>query len=120
MWQRGKERGEQLLGLFVMVTGGCPIPLDQLWDLSKGYFVTRLQILRRFPDVVVIREKLIPVLLLLLSDRIVVLPSGGLGRFLQAGNELSCPSLSSSAVSPVGIDAPQLRQVSRPPTLCMW
>ena len=103
-----------------MIVRHCFITFDQLGNFSKRSFIVRLQILRGFPDVVVVRQKLIPVFLLLLSYRIVVLPGGSLGRPLQSCNELSCPSLTPGAVSPEGVYTPQLCEVSRPPSLCVW
>ena len=67
-----------------MVTRNRLILSNQLWDFAERGFVTRFQVLRGFPDVVVvIREKFIPVFFLLLPDRVVVLSCSGLRRFLQ-------------------------------------
>lgn len=102
-----------------MVGRGGAIRSRELWYFSEGRSVTRLQVLGYLLDIVVIREELVPVLLLLLADDLMVLLGCPSRHFLQIRPGLPRSSLGPGLVSPVRVDASQLRQVSRPPALCV-
>ena len=70
--KRREEGAEQLLGLLPVVGRSRSIRSAKRWDCPKR-LVARLQVLGRVPDVVVVRQEVIPVLSLLLSNGIMVL-----------------------------------------------
>src|SRR6516165_1018045 len=103
-----------------MVGCNCSICSDELWYLPECCVIARLQILSGLPDIVIVCEEIVPVLFLLLPYGVVVLIRSVFRHLFQVCYGSSRPSLSSGAVSPVCVYTPQLRQVSRPPSLCVW
>jgi hypothetical protein len=70
--KRREEGVKQLLSLLPVVGCSCSVRSVKCWDCPKR-LVTCLQVLGRVPDVVVVRQEVILVLSLLLSNGIVVL-----------------------------------------------
>ncbi|EUC39532.1 hypothetical protein COCMIDRAFT_10375 [Bipolaris oryzae ATCC 44560] len=70
--KRREEGVEQLLRLFFKVARSCPVRSTKCWDYPER-LVARLQILGRVLAVVVVRQEVILVLSLLLSNGIMVL-----------------------------------------------
>src|SRR6478752_9558116 len=98
----------------------CSICLNELGYLSKSCIVPRLHVLGCFPDIIVIRQKLLPMIVLALSDGIVILLRRSLCRILQIFNILSHTPYGTGSISPVRVHMPQLCEVMGPPPLCIW
>ena len=79
--KRRKEGAEQLLSLFLIVARSCPVRSAERWNCPER-LAARLQVLGRVLDVVVVRQEVILVLSLLLSNGIMVLLRRSLCRLL--------------------------------------
>jgi hypothetical protein len=102
-----------------MIVGSSSICSEELRNLPERGVVPRLEVLSGFPDIVVVCEKIVLVLILLFADGIVVLFGRILGYHFKPRYSSTYPSLGASAVSLVRVYVTELSEVSCPLSLRM-